>query len=399
MATYPIAPAIPQGTDSTPVDTTNYNVFVDNINAIGQDLVDARGDGQVFPGTDHTSGQSTDIDDAIQAIRHMIADIMGETYWYTAPDNNIAAMEVDINTAQTDITALETDVDGFPDALKDLTETEILELQEIGSTTISAAQWAYVGDADQAVKTTSSPTFASLIVTDAIDDGQLFPGNDHTAGQSSNLDDILSAIKHMLRDITGETYWYDEPADTITSMVDDIAALGSAPSRKVVLHPLYAGGVVTEEIRGGTSSGNNAFTVTDDVDYDSGTYKSYTVYYAVVTGIAGGAQDYHVQVRFTLPDNFDSWATSDAVKFYYKTKEADTSNGELNITIYKRGTAAAIATEVDLASTSWTSVSIDDSVLGSWAAGDVMEIDIKFQALRGSGWWGMASDLEFNYES
>ena len=65
-----------------------------------------------------------------------------------------------------DVAALKTDVDGFPDDLKNLQPTEIAELENIGATTISAAQWGYLGAMgdwfDQAVKQASSPLFANL---------------------------------------------------------------------------------------------------------------------------------------------------------------------------------------------------------------------------------------------
>jgi hypothetical protein len=44
-----------------------------------------------------------------------------------------------------DVAALKTDVDGFHDDLKNLTATEIEELARIGATTISIAQWGYLG--------------------------------------------------------------------------------------------------------------------------------------------------------------------------------------------------------------------------------------------------------------
>ncbi len=85
MATYPSNPGLSQGTNGTAVNPTNWNMLVDNINTIGSDLVDARGDGQQFPGTDHNAAQATDLDDILQAIKHMLADISGETNWYDAP--------------------------------------------------------------------------------------------------------------------------------------------------------------------------------------------------------------------------------------------------------------------------------------------------------------------------
>lgn len=60
-----------------------------------------------------------------------------------------------------DVAALKTDVDGFPDALKNLTTAEIGELENIGSSTISATQWGYLGATDQGLATTDSPTFTN----------------------------------------------------------------------------------------------------------------------------------------------------------------------------------------------------------------------------------------------
>jgi len=41
----------------------------------------------------------------------------------------------------------------------------VSEIENVGATTISAAQWGYVGGADQAVKTTDSPTFNAVTTT------------------------------------------------------------------------------------------------------------------------------------------------------------------------------------------------------------------------------------------
>jgi hypothetical protein len=49
--------------------------------------------------------------------------------------------------------------------LKNLTASEVTQLAAIDTTTISATQWGYVGSADQALKTTDSPTFASIMMT------------------------------------------------------------------------------------------------------------------------------------------------------------------------------------------------------------------------------------------
>jgi len=42
------------------------------------------------------------------------------------------------------------------------------------------------------------------------DEGQDFPGTDHTADQATTIEEELDAIRHMLSDLGGETHWYDE---------------------------------------------------------------------------------------------------------------------------------------------------------------------------------------------
>jgi hypothetical protein len=63
-----------------------------------------------------------------------------------------------------------------------LTSDEMTQVANIGSTTISSTQWGYVGDADQNVRTSDSPTFADLTLT-----GDLTVQGDVTALQTTNL--------------------------------------------------------------------------------------------------------------------------------------------------------------------------------------------------------------------
>ena len=92
MATYPTNPALPIGDTNTEVSPVNWNMLINNINAIGADLVDARSDGQTFPGTPYTALQSTDINDILNAIKCLIKDLSGETNWYNEPNSDIAAL-------------------------------------------------------------------------------------------------------------------------------------------------------------------------------------------------------------------------------------------------------------------------------------------------------------------
>lgn len=217
MATYPNTPALPAGTRADDVVGGEWNTLVDNVNAIGADLVDGRGDGQAFPGTDHTSGQATDIDDILQAIKHMIADMTGETNWYDAPAATI--------------TALNTDVDGFPDELKNLTTAEIQQLENIGATTISIGQWGYVGGANQALKTSDSPTFGGLTLTGNItmpDGGTL----GQAAGPLLTFDDTNNYLE-----ITGckTGFGTSDPDDLVHVYGGSAGAVSAAAEARVVI--------------------------------------------------------------------------------------------------------------------------------------------------------------------
>ncbi len=65
------------------------------------------------------------------------------------------------------INELKVDLDGFPDGLKVLTAAEITQLTNIDSSTISVAQWGYIGALNQGLSTTSSPTFNAATITNS----------------------------------------------------------------------------------------------------------------------------------------------------------------------------------------------------------------------------------------
>lgn len=63
------------------------------------------------------------------------------------------------------LSALRTDVDGFPDSLKSLTADEISQLANIGSNAISNAEWGYLASLNQNVNTSSSPSWSGATFT------------------------------------------------------------------------------------------------------------------------------------------------------------------------------------------------------------------------------------------
>lgn len=274
MATYPSNPSLSQGTNATAVNPANWNMLVDNINAIGADLVDARGDGQEFPGTDHTIGQATDLNDILQAVKHMLADISGETNWYDAPAGSLKV-------------------------------------------------------------------------------------HNHSNVQG------------------GSVPW---------------SSIGSG-SRNMDLHPEYPGALWTTSLRGASASGSNTGTQATGEDVVSYLARHYYEFSSSETVL----QDYYIALRLTLPVDFGAWATSNAMQIEYRTESGTSINCHVDVYIYKSGTASLIASSENNASINWSTIVIDDSVLGSWSAGDIMEIYLKLETR--SDYYARIGKIKFNYTS
>lgn len=256
MAIYPANPNLAQGTSDTPANPTSWNTLIDNINAIGDDLVDGRGDGQTFPGTPHTAGQATDIDGILQAIKHMLSDIGGEVNWYDDPGANLKV-------------------------------------------------------------------------------------HDHSTGKG------------------GAVPW---------SSID-------SGSRKIQLHAEYAGAIWTDALRGDSPSGNNTGTKSIDLELDSNATKIFYEFTSAETSL----QDYYVCLLFTLPDWFGSWASENALQIEFRSESNISINCHVDIYVYKSGSADQVASSTDNANVAWSTITIDDSSLGSWAAGDIIEIWLKLE--------------------
>ncbi len=274
MATYPSNPSLPQGTNGTAVNPTNWNTLVNNINAIGSDLVGARGDGQQFPGTDHSAAQATNLDDILQAIKHVLADISGETNWYDAPAADLKS-------------------------------------------------------------------------------------HDHSSGKGGAI-----------------------PWDSIASN-----------TRFEELHPECPGAVWTTSLRGAAASGNNIVTRSTDQDVVSDVAHNY------YEGNSSEAslQDYYVALRYTLPEDFGAWASANAIQIEYRTESGTYLNCHVDLYIYKSGAATLVTSSEDNSNIDWSTIVVDDSSLGSWSSGDVVEIYLKLETR--NNYYARIGKIRFNYMS
>eukprot|EP00818_Percolomonas_sp_WS_P002556 CAMPEP_0117440968 /NCGR_PEP_ID=MMETSP0759-20121206/3374_1 /TAXON_ID=63605 /ORGANISM="Percolomonas cosmopolitus, Strain WS" /LENGTH=270 /DNA_ID=CAMNT_0005232771 /DNA_START=1006 /DNA_END=1818 /DNA_ORIENTATION=- len=91
-----------------------------------------------------------------------------------------------------DVSALKTDVDGFPDELKSLTADEINQLANIGTCTVSATQWGYLGATDQGLATTDDVTFNNISVTGTVD----------VAALKTDVDGFPDSLKNINQELT-----------------------------------------------------------------------------------------------------------------------------------------------------------------------------------------------------
>jgi len=77
--------------------------------------------------------------------------------------------------------------------LSALTTAEVDQLENINTTTVSATQWGYLGNLDQDLSTTSSPTFAGATVNGDITVSGTVDGRDISA-DGANLDSLFTSI-------------------------------------------------------------------------------------------------------------------------------------------------------------------------------------------------------------
>ena len=104
--------------------------------------------------------------------------------------------------------------------LKDLTADQVDQLEAIGTTTISAAQWGFVGGADQAVKTTDTVQFGKLGVGIApTADFETRIGTNFAVGKVTLADDASTPVE----DLVG--------GDGVIGILEVFGSSGDAPAR------------------------------------------------------------------------------------------------------------------------------------------------------------------------
>lgn len=200
---------------------------------------------------------------------------------------------------------------------------------------------------------------------EAFGDDDAWNGTPNTAGQAANIEELLENMRAQIKAITGQSNWYD----TVPVSLETLS--GGA----IDFHPQYSGAVRTTSLRGASASGNNTVTESTGVDTVSDVGRHYYENTSAETSL----QDSYIALRFTLPEEFTAWATSNAIQIEYRTESSTSINCHVDVYIFKSGTATVVASSENNASTSWATATIDDSALGSWSAGDIVEFYIKLE--------------------
>jgi len=139
------------------------------------------------------------------------------------------------------------------------------------------------------------------------------------------------------------------------------------PTKSIALSPEYSGAVATPYYGAGTDT-NIIGSMTSDTDTTQGT--SIRNYYQWERTVDATQHFYTIAVRVTLPKDFSAWATSNALVVNYRTESATNTVSDLDVRVYNENSATIVASSTDNASTSWSTVSIDDSTLDDGAGSE-----------------------------
>jgi|GEM_PF-2910676 len=170
------------------------------------------------------------------------------------------------------------------------------------------------------------------------------------------------------------------------------------PTKTITLSPEYAGAVLTDYYGAGTDS-NITGAMTSDTDTTQGT--SIRNYYQWLRTTDSTQHFYTVAVRVTLPADFDAWTTSNAVVVNYITGSATNTVSDLDVRVYNENDSTIVASSTDNASTSWTTVAIDDSTLddgtsSEWdSAGETAVIYLRMGSASSN--YVRVGDIKLNY--
>lgn len=157
---------------------------------------------------------------------------------------------------------------------------------------------------------------------------------------------------------------------TWTFSTEPVLSGSGRHSKKLQLNAEYSGAVLTKFYGGGTDTSTTG-TLTADAETSASNLRTYYQW----SSDQASLNYYTVAIRITLPPDFDAWAATNALQIDYKTA-ATNVDSVVDVYIYNGDDtpASAVASSTGNANTSWSTVTIDDSILDDavapeWDAG------------------------------
>lgn len=190
------------------------------------------------------------------------------------------------------------------------------------------------------------PSHLAQTSIDDSDEGQEFPGTDHTADQATSIEEELDALRHMLSDIGGETHWYSSIPVSLKTAQDSISNTSTGHnhdgtnSRAITLIP----GNLT--IKGNTDLG----------DADTDKIKFYGVVDGQTAYVASRLFRYANPQNLIAGGNFEAWPNGNSsAPAFWSVSGGGTPAKETSIV--KFSSASAKLTGLTSGLTSYTSTS------------------------------------------
>lgn len=172
---------------------------------------------------------------------------------------------------------------------------------------------------------------------------------------------------------------------------------GSGPAvpalRTVTLHPQYPGAVETRYMRGADFHGDSDMVI--NVGQDCVSQIAHNYYEGISS--RAGLQNRYIALRYTLPDDFISWASENAIQIGFRTEGGSYLNSSVSAIAYKSGKPHLVASSSHNAMTEWGVIVLADvdSERAAWSPGDFLELYIDLASR--SNYYARVGAIKFSY--
>lgn len=191
-------------------------------------------------------------------------------------------------------------------SINSVSSTELSQLTNIDATTISSAQWGYLGALDQALATTDSTSFAQVTVDNLVVNGNDISSSsgDITISPTSEVDisgnvNILTQGDLRLQDTTGGEYIGFQAPSTVTSSTLFTLPDGDGSSGQAIV--TNGSGTLSWANAGGGSGGKDYFDSEGDFEGGVSRATAYDDAGAYVDGTGGSPAAISVSQNSTTP--------------------------------------------------------------------------------------------------